>query len=267
MTTVRRRRTRSVVVAVLALAAVLLGGTQVAQAAQLSMSGAARAYTGAYTGRCDTQLTATPGSAKVTISDINTTATTSLQSCTEKTAQVWVRSASGVATTGSATVSGSTLVVSLGTTTPTTAYSIVVMIGGWPVSTTWAGATVGCQVVDGQGNPTGASCTITDLHVGDSWGTVGSRVANFYVSFSATGVNGDNRVQFTADLSTATGLPSGWTWSTSGTATGTNITPVAGYTCSQLPILTAQTSPGWGSYTGVYFAVYENRSGQTVSCS
>ena len=148
------------------------------------------------------------------------------------------------------------------------------VVAGWSLGTSWSysGSTSPygtCTVVHPSGNPiAGQTCSITSLSV-NTWGTPGAREGGLSVTFSSTGVNGQQRVEFALNLAAAQGLPQGWNWSTSGVkAKADTWVPATGYRCSTLPTLSGQTIPGWGSYSNVYIPFVENRVGVTqLACS
>ncbi len=178
-----------------------------------------------------------------------------------------IASAPAAGTSVNVTLSGAFTPAPAGVTT-------AAVVAGWSLATSWSYAPPGnpfgtCVIVNPSGNPiAGQTCTVTDLRMGTYWGADGSRTANMYVSFSSTGVNGNQRVQFSLNLQGAQGVPASWSWATSGSLTGGNITTLSGYACSELPVLRGQTPPGWGSYTNVFFQVAENRATASgLSCS
>ncbi|MET0788728.1 MAG: hypothetical protein ABWY33_05735 [Cellulomonas sp.] len=134
---------------------------------------------------------------------------------------------------------------------------------------TWSTTANGCTVVRLVGgvetpSPT-ATCTVSGVQMqkGGWWGTAPARQTNLDISFTSTGAVYPDYFRFTVDLSTTPGLPSGWSWSTSGIGDGNLVVRSA---CSVLPSLTASTPATWGPPTTIYTPLYENRSGNTVSC-
>lgn len=273
--TARRRPSRAVRgLVALATAAVagVLATTAVASAARMDVAGGS--LTSFVAGHpCAGSATTTAG--PVTGGSATAVAVTPPAGCAGRPLQVTVLSGSTVLASGAATVaaSGATS-VPVGAYAPSASLTVRAVVDGWALPTTWSYSPPGnpfgtCTVVNTTGNPiAGQTCSVTDLRMGTSWGADGSRTANMYVSFSSTGVNGNQRVQFSLNLQGAQGVPAGWNWSTSGSLSGGNISTLSGYACSELPVLRGQTPPGWGSYTSVFFQVTENRAtASNLSCS
>lgn len=198
--------------------------------------------------------------------------------CVGKRIDVVVGDAAGTRTGSvtSAPAAGATATVTLsGAITPAaTGITTAAVVAGWSLGTSWSYTPPGnplgtCVIVNPAGNAiAGQTCTVTSLQMGTNWGTAGSRTANYYVGFSSTNVNGNQRVQFSLNLQAAQGVPADWNWSTSGTLTGGNTTTLSGYACSELPVMRGQTPPGWGSYPSVFFQIAENRATASgISCS
>lgn len=178
-----------------------------------------------------------------------------------------ITSAPAAGSSASVTLSGAFTPAATGITT-------AAVVAGWSLATSWSYTPPGnplgtCVIVNPAGNPiAGQTCTVTSLQMGTYWGTAGSRMANYYVGFSSTNVNGNQRVRFSLNLQNAQGVPAGWNWATSGSLSGGNITTLSGYACSELPVLRGQTPPGWGSYPSVFFQITENRAtASNLSCS
>lgn len=273
--TVRRRR-RSAVRRLVALTAAAVAGviatTAVANAARVDVTAAS--VTSFVVGHpCAGSGTATAG--PVAGGSPTTVAVTPPDGCAGRPLQVTVLSGTTVLASGSATVaaSGATS-IPVGAYAPSASLTVRAVVDGWALPTSWSYSPPGnpfgtCTVVNPTGNPiAGQTCTVTDFRMGTYWGADGSRTANLYVSFSSVGVNGNQRVQFSLSLQGAQGVPTNWNWSTSGSLSGGNITPLSGYACSELPALRGQTPAGWGSYTSVFFQVAENRAtASNLSCS
>lgn len=218
---------------------------------------------------CPGTLAATTPTTSGTSSTVRVTAPAA---CAGRTLAVAVTDGSAVRQgTAVAPASGSVTIALNGAYTPTTSTTVAATVTGWSLPVTWSytpPVVPGCVVVDGAGNPApGFTCRITKL-TADVWGPTGSRSANYYAWFSATGVNGDLRIRFTVDLSTATGIPTDWRWATAAQTTQGNVTTLPGYACGEQPVLRAETQPGWGSYTRIYMTGVENRATSTsLACS
>ena len=147
--------------------------------------------------------------------------------------------------------------------TARTYVSAVATGGTWSVP-----VTVGCVAMRPNGQPKqGGRCSVTSVVVDGEWGTVGERMRNYVVTFNSNAQDG--YIQFTIDLSKATGS-SAFSWSTAGlTADSTQVTPNNGWTCANLPALTGKTPTnwGWGASSSIYFQIAEKRSSQPVKCS
>ncbi|MEU1973294.1 SipW-dependent-type signal peptide-containing protein [Microbacterium sp. NPDC019599] len=122
---------------------------------------------------------------------------------------------------------------------------------------TWSSAKNTCTAVDAAGKP--MPCAVTGLRY-DEWGTPGNRVRNYYITTSAVGAR---HLDFSVDLSTASGAGGSFAWTNAGVATGAQFTPTNGWTCAKLPLVTGKT-PEW--FTNPFFTVYENKTGQSVMC-
>lgn len=177
-----------------------------------------------------------------------------------------------------ASASAPTTTITLSTAdryTPSEVAGVALTLGTWGMRTAWTYtppvSTTGCRVVHLNTSSVevpspGATCTVTGVAMqsGGWWGTKPARQANIDVSFTSTGALYPDYFVFTVNLSTISGLPTDWTWSTSGSGYGN---PVVRSACSALPLLTASSPTSWGPPTSQYFPLYESRSGNAVSCS
>ncbi|CAI9392280.1 hypothetical protein [Microbacterium sp. T2.11-28] len=131
---------------------------------------------------------------------------------------------------------------------------------------TWSAPTsYGCTAMNADGSvKNGGRCTVTSV-TADEWGTAPNRQRGYTVGFNTNAGNG--YVQFTISLAVA-GASSNFSWSTAGLVGNGQAIPTNGWTCAQLPTLTAKTPTnwGWGSSSQIYFQVVENRSSTAVSC-
>src|SRR5690606_909853 len=98
----------------------------------------------------------------------------------------------------------------------------------------------------------------------------GQRTGHFYLRFNVGSIANGERLVFTVDVRSISGLPSGWsTWNTPMRGFGLgNLTAEPGALCSELPFLTAR-APSWASGGGeIYFQYFENRTGKSgLGCS
>lgn len=147
--------------------------------------------------------------------------------------------------------------------TDRTYVSAVATGGTWSVP-----VTVGCVAMNPNGEPKpGGRCSVTSVTVEAEWGTNGSRMRNYTAYFNSNAQDG--YVQFTIDLSTATGSGP-FSWATAGlTAGSSQVIPASGWTCASLPTLKGKTPTGWGwgPNSSIFFQITENRSTQPVKCS
>jgi len=130
-----------------------------------------------------------------------------------------------------------------------------------------APVTVGCTAMTAAGQPlAGGSCTVASIRY-EEWGSPGSRMRGYYVALSSNAGNGF--IRFTIDLSAASGPSSDFSWSRAGLTNNAQAIPVRGWSCNQLPVLTADTPSNWGwnASSSIYFQVSETRSGSGTSCS
>ncbi|WP_293782312.1 hypothetical protein [uncultured Aeromicrobium sp.] len=150
----------------------------------------------------------------------------------------------------------------IGATTPTQAgWTDRSMTGAATTAGTWPSAAApGCSAMtsDGRPRPDG-TCVVTAVRY-DEWGEPGSRTRNYYVTMDSNA--GAGFIRFTVDLSAGEGSGSDFGWTTANLVPGGQASPVLGWTCSQLPMLTADTPTGWGWGVGstIYFQVAENGS-------
>jgi len=246
----------------------VLGTANLGSAASLAVSTSA-VSTATVSHPCPGTLAATTPSTSLPVSTVMVTAPAA---CAGRQLQVAVTSGGAtVQGTATAPASGAVVVTLSGAYTPSTTTVVAATVSGWDLPATWTYTPVtnSCVVVDGSGTPVaGQTCSVTSLRA-NYWGVTGYRFANYYVSFSSTGVNGQQRIQFSLDLSTAAGIPADWNWSTSAPLMGGNVTTLAGYRCDEQPILRGQTVAGWGRYTNVYMPGVENRAlvGGLAACS
>jgi hypothetical protein len=253
-------------VAVLAMAAMVL--TQ-ASAARLTLTGGQRPFESSYA-RCDAAVDATTSSTATSVKVANIDAACAglaLSVMVYDPATGWIR------TSGSATVpaGGGALMVSTTAYTPSATDRASVTIGSWPVASTWTYTPFHpiCRVyrlVKGVAALQPRTCTVTGLSAQDWWGATGSRTANVNISFGYTDASYPDYFTFSVDMTTTSGLPSNWSWSTSGTWGG-NLVLSSSYQCSTLPILNGSQVPAWGPTSGFQFQVLENRTGQSVTCA
>ena len=142
-----------------------------------------------------------------------------------------------------------------------TSYASAVATGG-----TWAAPTTfGCTAMNADGSvKNGGRCSVTSV-TADEWGTAPNRQRGYNVVFNTNAGNG--YVQFTINLAVS-GASSNFSWSSAGLVENGHATPTNGWTCAQLPTLTAKTPTnwGWGSSSQIYFQVVEKRSSTAVSC-
>lgn len=226
--------------------------------------------------RCSTATTAATAG-PVSGSTATSVVLTFPADCHGKAGRLRLVGASGALSTTDATftlpATGTTHTVTVPSYTPTAVVDVAMVLGGWGVPVQWSYTpppppTTSCTVVNSNGNPVGnRTCSVTAIRA-DYWGTAGNRRANVYVSFSPSGMNSQQGIAFVIDLSAAVGLPAGWSWGTSGSMAGGNITTAAGYACSEMPLLRGTTAIGWGSYSNVYIPITENRATTTgLNCS
>jgi hypothetical protein len=142
-------------------------------------------------------------------------------------------------------------------------HSVSVTAGTWAVT-----PTVGCTVmrlVNGvETVQAGKTCSVTAT-MDNYWSSAPSRVANVTFAFTYSGATYPDYFLFTIDMRTATGVPSGWSWTTSGSV-GANL--VGRSACSALPYFTATTFPSWGPVSSTQIQFHENRTGVSgLSCT
>lgn len=141
------------------------------------------------------------------------------------------------------------------------AYASAVATGG-----TWStGSTMGCVAMNANGTvKAGGTCSVVSVTVGAQWGDQGHRTRNYTVSFNTNA--GDGYIQFTVNLAAGSGP---FAWGNAGlVAPSQQAIPNNGWTCSQLPTLTAKTPTnwGWGSNSSIFFQVTEDRSSTSTVC-
>ncbi len=171
-----RLRWRSTLASLAALAAVASLG--VSAAAKLSLQNSAGSPLFQTWSRCSGQVKATITGASVTVTGIDS-------ACSGKTLAAYVRSGSSTLT-ASATVSGSTVTLTL-PSAPATVSGALVTAGTWPLPTVWEQTqttlpAVSCSAISGTG-----TCTATVTGI-TSWGypTLSDYNLNVTVSSSST---------------------------------------------------------------------------------
>lgn len=151
------------------------------------------------------------------------------------------------------------LAVAAGAEQTRSAWTDRVVVASPVTAGTWANCTAEGQ--DGSSWP----CTITRIEH-DSWGTPGDRTRGYTITFSAP-PSGQNAkwITFTADLSTSVprnGAADGFSWAGARIVQNDHIDPAAGWTCADLPLLTARTRE-WQTQA-IYLQVREGE--QSPSC-
>lgn len=151
------------------------------------------------------------------------------------------------------------LAVTTGAEQTRAAWTDRVVVAAPVTAGTWASCTAEGQ--DGRSWP----CTITRIEH-DSWGTPGNRTRGYTIAFSAP-PNGQSAkwITFTADLSTSVlrnGAADGFSWAGARIVQNGQVDPATGWSCADLPILTARTRE-WQTQT-IYLQVREG--GQSSSC-
>ncbi|KZE90721.1 hypothetical protein [Microbacterium sp. TNHR37B] len=161
-------------------------------------------------------------------------------------------------------VAGAGVAGSIGDTsaawTDSTSASVVATGGSWvPASA------IGCTAMNPNGTPKpGGRCSVTSIQLQGEWGNPGARTRGYSVVFNSNA--GGGYIQFTIDLSTAGGP---FSWATAGlVAPAQQAIPDNGWSCAQLPMLTAKTPTnwGWGQSSSIYFQVTEDRSSTGAVC-
>ena len=114
----------------------------------------------------------------------------------------------------------------------------------------------------------GATCAITGVTV-SQWTNGVDVVRDYYVSVAMTGAAYPGYALVTVDLSAYPG-GGAWTWGTAATLPTNQLTPVTGFACSSLPLLTATGPAGWNQISDTYWLrVVENRAspmGASANC-
>lgn len=161
-------------------------------------------------------------------------------------------------------VAGAGVAGSIGDTsaawTDSTSASVVATGGSWvPASA------IGCTAMNPNGTPkTGGRCSVASVQLQGEWGNPGARTRGYSVVFNSNA--GGGYIQFTIDLSAAGGP---FSWSTAGlVAPALQAIPSNGWSCAQLPMLTAKTPTNWGwaQSSSIYFQVTEDRSFMGAVC-
>lgn len=167
-----------------------------------------------------------------------------------------------------AAVAGGALLASLAVSATEAAWTDRVAASASVSSGSWQSpATLGCVAMTAAGQPLpGGFCTVASIRY-EEWGLPGERMRGYYVALSSNA--GSGFIRFTIDLSTGTGPVSDFSWAHAALAGNGQVTPLHGWNCTQLPVLSADTPTNWGWGTGssVYFQVSERRSGSGTSCS
>lgn len=124
-----------------------------------------------------------------------------------------------------------------------------VTLDGWPMPATWTYIPPPpnrCVVVDPSGNVTAQPCRVTGLRMDTPWPDPQRppRTTNVYFTVAAPELTWNTgTVRITLDLSTVSGIPSSWDWSTT-TLGGEQLTLASGTSCSSLPVVVLD-GPAW----------------------
>ncbi|GAA3901547.1 hypothetical protein [Microbacterium invictum] len=127
-------------------------------------------------------------------------------------------------------------------------------------SGTWAAAKGTCTAW-GQGGVKLSSCEVAGIRV-EGWNDGAKVIRNYYITFATP--SQAEYVDFTVDLTAATGSTPPMSWSNAGVRTGAQFTPAGGWTCASLPTVKGRTTQ-WN--TGImYFVVVSDKTGESVVC-
>ncbi|MET0735248.1 MAG: hypothetical protein ABWY55_06360 [Microbacterium sp.] len=148
--------------------------------------------------------------------------------------------------------------------TDRTLVSATVAAGTWVVAPTTP--TTGCVAMGSNGQPiSGGTCAITGVSF-VQWSDGTNTVRDYTISVTMS--PGAVYASITADLSTAAGSGA-WSWAKAATIATGQFTPVAGYTCSELPVLRANGPSNWGTSYAFWVKVVQDRTvgiGGTRNC-
>lgn len=130
------------------------------------------------------------------------------------------------------------------------------------VTTSGSWSAGGTCIAYNDGGNVRPGCQVTGIRY-ESWGTVGDRTRNYYVTFSAP--SSTVHVTFDIDLRTATGNDAtAMTWQSAAVGAGPQFTGTNGWSCAQLPRIQGRSTM-WITET-VYFQVFENKTAKSTYC-